>query len=224
MSAGAFGGAVIAGVISLADGVRLVKQRAEMMVELYPEGYGLGAIVGLNERQVSTLVEETYSERAPVYVANINAPFQIVIAGSNKGMTKVLKVALKRGARKAVRLNVSEPSHCALLEPVADALSKTILSIRLETPKLIYVGNVTGRALRSAEAISEDLANNIAHSVRWYDATTVLVELGCALFLEMPSGHVLSDLARETFSNVRTLAVGETPLEYVEHLAGEFLA
>jgi malonate decarboxylase epsilon subunit len=224
MSAGAFGGAVIAGVISLADGVRLVKQRAEMMVELYPEGYGLGAIVGLNERQVSTLVEESYSERAPVYVANINAPFQIVIAGSNEGMNKVLKAALQSGARKAVRLNVSEPSHSALLEPVADALRETILSTKLQTPKLIYVGNVTGRALRSAEAISQDLAGNIAHGVRWYDATTVLVELGCALFLEMPPGHVLSELARETFPNVRTLAVGETSLKYADHLAGEFLA
>ena len=224
MSAGTFGAAVMSGVLNLADGVRLVKQRAEMMLELYPEGYGLGAIVGLNERQVSTLVEESYSEHAPVYVANINAPLQIVIAGSNEGMNKVLKAALESGARKAVRLDISEPSHCALLEPVADALRKTILSIQLQTPKLIYIGNVTGRALRSAEAISEDLAENIAHGVRWYDATTVLVELGCALFLEMPPGHVLSELARETFPSVRTLAVGETSLKYADHLAGEFLA
>jgi malonate decarboxylase epsilon subunit len=75
---------------------------------------------------------------------------------------------------------------------------------------LIYVGNVTGRALRTEEAISEDLATNIAHGVRWYDATAVLTELGCRLFLEMPPGHVLTELGREAFSGVRALAVGET--------------
>jgi len=222
MSAGAFSAAVIAGVVKLTDGVRLVKQRAEMMVELFPKGYGLGAILGLNENQVSLLVHEGYSESAPVYVANINAPLQIVIAGSNAGINKVLEAALRNGARKAVVLDVSEPSHFPLLEPVADALRKTIQSIRLQTPKVVYVGNATGRALRSAEAIAEDLANNIAQGVRWYDATTVLVELGCRLFLEMPPGHVLSELARRTFPNIRTLATGETSFKYVHEAAMDF--
>ena len=224
MSVGAFAAATTAGVLSLADGVRLVRQRAEMMVELYPEGYGLAAIVGLDEGQVSRLVQKLYCERTPVFVANINAPRQIVIAGSNEGMNEVLEAARHSGARKAVRLDVSEPSHCPLLEPVADALRKTMLSMHFQTPKLTYVGNVTGSALRSAEAISQDLASNIAHGVRWYDATTVLVELGCRLFLEMPPGHVLSELGRETFPNLRTLAVGETSFDYAVRLAGEFLA
>jgi malonate decarboxylase epsilon subunit len=84
---------------------------------------------------------------------------------------------------------------------------------------MVYVGNVTGRALRSAEAISEDLASNIAHGVRWHDATTVLEELGCRLFLEMPPGHVLSELAREAFPDVRTLAIGETSFKHALLLA-----
>ncbi len=78
------------------------------MVELYPKGYGLAAIVGLNEEQVSVLVQKIHSVRTPVYVANINAPRQIVIAGSNEGMNKVLEAARKSGAHKAVRLDVSE--------------------------------------------------------------------------------------------------------------------
>jgi malonate decarboxylase epsilon subunit len=210
MSAGAYAAAVTAGVLNLADGVRLIKQRAERMVELYPTGYGLAAIVGLTEKQVSALVEEAYTAQNPVYVGNINAPRQIVIAGSNKGMKKVLEAARKSGARKAVRLEVSEPSHCPLLQPVADTLTKSLQALHLHEPKLIYVGNVTGRALRTEEAISEDLATNIAHAVRWHDATTVLTELGCRLFLEMPPGHVLTELGREAFSDVRALAVGET--------------
>src|SRR5258705_2310001 len=146
------------------------------MVKLYPKGDGLGAIVGLTEKQVSELVEEAYTAQNPVYVGNINAPRQIVIAGSNEGMNKVLEAARKSGARKAVRLEVSEPSHCPLLQPVADTLTKSLHALHLHDPKLIYVGNVTGRALRTEEAISEDLATNIAHGVRRYDATTDLTE------------------------------------------------
>ena len=220
MSAGAFAAAVAAGALNLADGVRLMKQRAERMVELYPKGYGLAAIVGLTEKQVSTLVEKAYTAQNPVYVGNINAPLQIVIAGSDEGMNKVLEAARKSGARKAVRLDVSEPSHCPLLQPVADTLTKSLLAIHLQKPKSTYIGNVTGRALRSAQAISEDLASNIAHGVRWHDATTVLTELGCRLFLEVPPGHVLSELGREAFPDVRTLAVGETSFKHALRLAG----
>jgi malonate decarboxylase epsilon subunit len=219
MSAGAFAAAVVAGVLNLADGVRLLTLRAERMVELYPQGYGLAAIVGLREKEIATLVEEAYTEQNPVYVGNINAPRQIVIAGSYEGMGKVLEAARKRGARKAVHLDVSEPSHCPLLQPVADTLAKSLHALHLHEPKLIYVGNVAGRALRTEEAISEDLATNIAHGVRWYDATTVLTELGCRLFLEMPPGHALSELARETFPDVRTLAVGETSFKHALLLA-----
>ena len=219
MSAGAFAAAVTAGVLKLADGVRLVNQRAEGMVELYPKGYGLAAIVGLTEKQVCTLVEEAYTAQSPVCVGNVNAPRQIVIAGSNEGMNKVLEAARKSGARKAVRLDVSEPSHCPLLESVAATLTRSLHAIHLQKPKLIYVGNIAGRALRSAEAISQDLANNIAHGVRRHDATTVLAELGCRLFLEMPPGHVLSELGREAFPDVRTLAVGEASCKHALLLA-----
>jgi malonate decarboxylase epsilon subunit len=218
LSVGAFAAAVAANVLNLADGVRLVKERGEDMVKLYPQGYGLAAIVGLTERQVSALVGQAYTDQDPVYVGNINAPRQIVIAGSNQAIIKVLQAAEKSGARKAVRLNVSEPSHCPLLEPVAKSLKTSMQAIHLQQPKMIYVGNVTGRALRSANEISEDLATNIAHGVRWYDSTTVLEELGCRLFLEMPPGHVLSELGREAFADVRTLAMSETSLAYVSEI------
>jgi malonate decarboxylase epsilon subunit len=212
MSAGAYSAAVACGALNLADGVRLVRQRAEMMVKLYPNGYGLAAIIGLDERQVSKLVQEAYSEHTPVYVANINAPRQIVISGSDEGMDRVLQTALKSGARKAERLDVSTPSHCPLLQPVADALETSLQAMHLRPPKMVYLRNMTGRAARNAEAISEDLASNIAHGVRWYDMTTVLEELGFRIFLEMPPGHVLSVLAKEAFPDVQALAVGENSI------------
>ena len=219
MSAGAYSAAVLCGSLNLADAVQLVILRAEMMAKLYPNGYGLAAIVGLNEQQVSQLVREVHSEQRPVYVANINAPRQIVISGSAVGMDSVLQAAVRSGARKAERLAVSTPSHCPLLQPVAEALEKSLKTMHVRPPKTVYLANVTARATRSPEAISEDLANNIAHGVRWYDMTTVLEELGFRLFLEIPPGHVLSVLAKEAFPDVRTVAVGESSIRQVLRLA-----
>jgi malonate decarboxylase epsilon subunit len=222
MSAGAYSAAVLCGALNLADAVQLVNQRAEMMAKLYPKGYGLAAIIGLNEQQVSKLVQEVHSEQTPVYVANINAPRQIVVSGSAEGMDSVLQAAVRSGARKAERLDVSTPSHCPLLQPVADALERSLKAMHVRPPKTVYLANVTGRATRSPEAISEDLASNIAHGVRWYDMTTVLEELGFRLFLEMPPGHVLSVQAKEAFPDVQTLAVGESSIGQTVRLADRY--
>jgi malonate decarboxylase epsilon subunit len=197
LSVGAFAAAVTAGVLQLRDGVELVSLRAQQMANLFPTGYGLSAIVGLDECQVTEIVQATTTERVPVFVGNINAPRQIVIAGANVAMERVLEEARRQGATKAVRLHVSVPSHCPLLQPVADLLAKRISGMTLSPPQVVYVGNVNGRPLRTKELVANDLVNNIAHGVRWHDATTVLKELGCNLFLEMPPGHTLSDLARQ---------------------------
>jgi len=83
---------------------------------------------------------------------------------------------------------------------------------------VVYVGNVNARPLRTAELVARDVVNNIAHGVRWFDATTVLKELGCALFLEMPPGRVLSDLANESLSGVRAVPVVASVLPRVLRL------
>jgi malonate decarboxylase epsilon subunit len=222
MSLGAYSAAVACGALNLADGLHLVRQRAEMTEKLYPKGYGLAAIIGLDERQVSNLVQEVHSDQTPVYVANINAPRQIAISGSDEGMNRVLQAALESGARKAERLDVSTPSHCPLLQPVAEALETSLRTMHLRSPNLVYLRNVTGRATRSAEAISEDLANNIAHGVRWYDMTTVVEELGFRIFLEMPPGHVLTVLANEAFPDVQAWAVGENSITQTVRLVERY--
>lgn len=224
LSVGAFAAAVVADVLSLEDAVGLVKLRAEKMTELYPTGYGLSAIIGLTEAQVSIIVRAVTTDREPVFLANINAPLQTVIAGSDAGMERVLEQSRRQGARKAERLQVSVPSHCPLLQPVAGLLQHRFSSLRLRDPKLIYIGNVNARAMRTAESIASDLANNIAHGVRWHDATTVARELGCSLFLEMPPGHVLSDLAQENLPGVNALAVESDILPRVLRLAHQEIA
>ena len=219
LSVGAFAAAAVAGVLTLADGVELVRLRATKMVGLYPTGYGLSAIVGLDESQVTKIVQAATSDQAPVFVGNINAPRQIVIAGSNVGMDRVLEEARRQGASKAVRLHVSVLSHCPLLQPVADILARRISSMNLRAPQVPYVGNVNARAMRTKELVADDLANNIAHGVRWHDATTVLKELGCRVFLEIPPGHTLSDLAQQNLTGIRSIPVEARVLPRVLRLA-----
>jgi malonate decarboxylase epsilon subunit len=219
LSVGAFAAAVTAGVLQLRDGVELVSLRAQQMANLFPTGYGLSAIVGLDECQVTEIVQATTTERVPVFVGNINAPRQIVIAGANVAMERVLEEARRQGATKAVRLHVSVPSHCPLLQPVADLLARRISAMSLSPPQAVYVGNVNGRPLRTKELVANDLVNNIAHGVRWNDATTVLQELGCNLFLEMPPGHTLSDLARQNLRGVHSIPVEASVLPRILRVA-----
>jgi malonate decarboxylase epsilon subunit len=219
LSVGAFAAAVIAEAITLKDAVILVRSRAEQMGKLYPIGYGLAAIIGLSERQVTAIVDSVHTAANPVFIGNINAPRQIVIAGSMEGMQKALEEASRQGARKAELLHISVPSHCPLLSPIADSLRHLLNYMHLEAPKIPYIANVTGRAVRSASAVATDLAENIAHGVRWYDATIVAEELGCNLFLEMPPGHILTDLAKENNPGVTASVVTTDLFRYVVRLA-----
>ena len=219
LSVGAFAAAVVAESISLADAAHLVHSRAELMEAMYPIGYGLAAIVGLNESQVTQIVQTVHSEDKPVYVANINGTQQIVVSGSIAGINEVLQKALALGARKAELLDVPVPSHCPLLQPIADQLQDQLRSMTVHDPQAIYISNVNARAVRTAQGVANDLAYNIAHGVRWHDTTSVAQELGCELFLELPPGHVLSDLASENLLNIQAHAVTPSNLNRILQLA-----
>jgi malonate decarboxylase epsilon subunit len=219
LSVGAFAAAVIAESISLPDATRLVRSRAEQMETMYPHGYGLAAIVGLSEAQVARIVGKVNSEEIPVFVGNINAPRQIVIAGSVEGIKLVLEQSLKEGARKAELLDVPVPSHCRLLQPIADSLHEHLTLILVQDPKIVYLSNVSGRAVRTAQGVANDLADNIAHGVRWYDAICVAQELGCDLFLQAPPGHSLSDLAKDNLEGIEAYPITPDNFSNVMHLA-----
>lgn len=171
-------------LIRMRDGVEFVRLRAQEMGRLFRSGYGLSAIVGLTESQVTKIVQRENSDKVPLFVGNINAPRQIVIAGGNIPKERVLAEACRQRASNTVRLRVSVLSHCPLLQPVTEALARRIAGMSLNSPRATYVGNVSARALRSKERIGDDLVHNIAHCVRWHVATTVLKEFGCQLFLD----------------------------------------
>jgi malonate decarboxylase epsilon subunit len=219
MSVGAFGAAVACGTLSFADALALVRLRAELMQAAFPSGYGLTAIAGLDEARMEGLVEQVRTPERPVYISNINAPRQIVVAGSDAALSAVSTLAMQHGARRVDRLAVSVPSHCPLLQPVADRLARAMSLLPLRPPAMPYISNRGGRALRSADAIREDLATNVAHPVRWYDALEVLRELGTTLFLEMVPGHVSTQLVAQLLPGVRAVSIASQGLRYAATVA-----
>ncbi|WP_233855556.1 malonate decarboxylase subunit epsilon [Paraburkholderia sp. HD33-4] len=214
LSVGAYPAAVGSGAVAFRDALKMLRRRAELMEAAYPSGYGLAAVSGLSERQVETLVAQQAAEqRQRVYIGNVNAPRQIVMAGADQALDSFIERALATGARKATRLAVSVPSHCELLAHASDELLAYSRELRFERPRGIYIGNRGGRPLYTTEAIREDLATNMRYTVRWFDALTVMQEMGAHVLVEAPPGQVLTDIVRENFSEASALAAGTLPFD-----------
>ena len=214
LSVGAYAAAVSCGAVAFADALRMVRKRAELMETAYPHGYGLSAIAGLTEHEVEQLAgAQAHESHERVYVGNVNAPRQIVVAGSDSALDAFNARALAAGARKATRLAVSVPSHCELLAAAADALIDYARSVPFRAPSSGYIGNRGGRALYTAEAVRDDLATNMRYTVRWFDALTVMVEMGAKVFVEAPPGQVLTDIVREQYPDAAAIAASMLPFE-----------
>ncbi|HKU14915.1 MAG TPA: acyltransferase domain-containing protein [Steroidobacteraceae bacterium] len=219
LSVGTFAAAVASGALQFAAALSLVSLRARLMKEAYPQGYGLAAIVGLSERRVREEIIE--AGQGSIFVASINAPAEIVLAGSDAAIAAAITAARAAGARHAERLAVAVPSHCRLLDSVAAALGAALREVAVANPAIPYVGSRSARVLRDAGAVREELAGNVAHTMRWHDAATLLHELGATLFLEMPPGKVLTVLACNAFPRARARAMAHLSLRLASQLADQ---
>ena len=134
----------------------------------------MAAINGLDERQVAGIVTEIGGAAAQLYIAGINASRQIILAGAEQALDAALAIARSKGAYNARRLDVSVPSHCALLQGVASRLQAALSAIEMRPPKFIYVTNLRARAVLDAAGVREDLINNVSHTIRWHDSISLL--------------------------------------------------
>lgn len=212
LSVGAYGAAVASGALAFADALKLVRLRAQLMQDARPRGYGMLAVLGLNETEIARAIADS---GADAYIGNLNAPRQIVVSGSDDALARVRDIALSRGARKAERLCVSVPSHCVLLDDAAGRLIEAASDVHIDTPRIAYVGNRGARVLRRADAIRDDLATNLRHPVRWHDSTIALAELGATVFVEMPPGQTLTQLAAEALPDAAGIAMDASPVSTV---------
>ncbi|MGL4427921.1 MAG: malonate decarboxylase subunit epsilon [Silvania sp.] len=214
LSIGAYPAAVIAGALEFTDALRLVALRGDLMEQAYPQGYGLTAIMGLTMAQVESLIAGTGT-----YIANLNAETQIVIAGSDEAMATVATRALEKGANKAQRLAVSVPSHCELLAEPAQKLVQAFSEVTLSRPRCAYLSGSTGRVLWQPEKIADDLAMNMARTVRWQEAVISANEREARLAIEMPPGGVLTCLTRQAAWDGEAISLERSGVDVAVHLA-----
>lgn len=214
LSIGAFPAAVAAGALEFSDALRLVALRGDLMEQAYPSGYGLTAITGLRQSQLEPLLGDCY-------LANINAAQQMVIAGSDAAMQQVAQRAVAIGAQKIHRLAVSVPSHCALLDEPAQKLAQAFADVILTRPRCAYLSGSSARVLFQPAQIADDLAMNMARTVRWHEAMEAASERDVGLALEMPPGAVLTGLAREPLTRGDALSLDQAGLPLALRLAAQ---
>ena len=189
LSVGSFAAAVTVGSLDFADGLLLVRARAVSMEESFPSGFGMSAIVGLTEKQVSRIIEKVCTTDEPVYLSNINGPVQMVVSGSDVALSKIETACASAGARKVERLSVSVPSHCPLLLRTTQILQKHLAGMTIKDPQIPYVGNMRARVLKNANRVVEELTQNVVNCVRWYDSITLMAETGHRHLYRIDSRH-----------------------------------
>ncbi|WP_296186391.1 malonate decarboxylase subunit epsilon [Pseudomonas sp. UBA1879] len=221
LSIGAYPAAVIAGALSFADAVRLVALRGELMQTAYPQGYGMTALIGLDQGTVEALIQQIHGAGTPVYLANINADNQFVIAGSDDAMANVAALAKEKGAAAAKRLAVSVPSHCELLSEPAQTLADAFAQVSIQAPTLKYLSGSTARPLFTADKLRDDLAFNMCRVIDWRSTVQTAYERGARLQIELPPGTVLTGLGRKVFEQGSAVAFQGARLDTLSALSRE---
>ena len=197
-SLGEYSALVAAGVLTLADAVKLVRLRGQAMQAAVPVGEGaMAAIIGLaDEDIVARCAEITEKGQGFVGAVNFNAPGQVVIAGQAEPVAEAITVLKEAGAKRALPLPVSAPFHTPLMTPAADAMAEALAGVTLTAPAMPVLSNVEATGQTEAEVIKALLIQQVASPVRWTECVAWMRAEGCADFVECGPGKVLSGLLK----------------------------
>ncbi|MGL5386576.1 MAG: ACP S-malonyltransferase [Serratia sp. (in: enterobacteria)] len=209
-SLGEYSALVCAGVLDFAAAIRLVELRGKLMQEAVPEGTGaMYAIIGLDNDSIAKACEES-AQGQVVSPVNFNSPGQVVIAGSKEAVERAGAACKAAGAKRALPLPVSVPSHCALMKPAADKLAVALQDITFNAPLVPVVNNVDVRAETAPEAIRSALVRQLYSPVRWTESVEFMAAEGVSLLLEVGPGKVLTGLTKRIVDTLTAAAVNDT--------------
>lgn len=196
-SLGEYSALVAASSLRLSDAVQLVRKRGQFMQEAVPAGQGaMAALLGFDPAATAEVCREA-AQGEVVSPANLNSPGQLVIAGHKTAVERAVELAKKRGAKRAVILNVSAPFHCALLQPAQDRLADELDRVEFRDPQIPLVNNVDARVVRTGAEILDGLKRQVTAPVRWEESVRLLRNESVSLFIELGPGKVLSGLVRQ---------------------------
>ncbi|CAI0835193.1 MULTISPECIES: ACP S-malonyltransferase [Serratia] len=208
-SLGEYSALVCAGVLDFKAAIRLVELRGKLMQEAVPEGTGaMYAIIGLDNAAIAKACEES-AQGQVVSPVNFNSPGQVVIAGNKEAVERAGAACKAAGAKRALPLPVSVPSHCALMKPAADKLAVALQDVAFSAPQVPVVNNVDVRTETDPEAIRSALVRQLYSPVRWTESVEFIAAQGVTSLLEVGPGKVLTGLTKRIVDTLTAAAVND---------------
>ena len=208
-SLGEYTALVAAGALRFEDALILVRLRAQAMQDAAPEGTGgIAAVLGLDVEQVRAVCIDA-AEGEVLEAVNLNSPGQIVIAGHRAAVERGMALARMRGAKRAVMLPMSVPSHCALMKPAAEKLAVALQSVACNVPETAVIQNAAVRAFSSAYQIKQALVEQLYRPVRWIETIQAIAAGGATTVLECVPGKVLTGLNKRIDASLNCLAISD---------------
>ncbi|KKO44227.1 malonyl CoA-ACP transacylase [Arsukibacterium ikkense] len=208
-SLGEYSALVCAGVLSLGAAVKLVEQRGHYMQQAVPAGVGgMSAIIGLDDAAIAKACADA-AQGEVVAPVNYNSPGQVVIAGHKAAVERAGELCKAAGAKRALPLPVSVPSHCALMRPAAEQLATDLAALSFNPAQIPVVNNVDVSVAGSSDAIKDALIRQLYSPVRWTETITWLASQGVTDVIELGAGKVLSGLIKRIDKNLNSSSVND---------------
>ena len=218
-SLGEYSALVCAGTIDFQDAVKLVELRGKLMQQAVPEGTGaMYAIIGLDNDSIIKACQNA-EQGEVVSAVNFNSPGQVVIAGAKAAVERAAVLCKEAGAKRALPLAVSVPSHCALMKPAADQLAVSLESIAVKSPSVAVINNVDVKTENDAQAIRHALVRQLYSPVRWTETVEKMATNGIEVLVEIGPNKVLNGLTKRIADNLQAVSVNDpASLSAVEQL------
>ncbi len=218
-SLGEYSALVCAGVLDFQDAVKLVELRGKLMQQAVPEGTGaMYAIIGLDNDAIINACKQA-EQGEVVSAVNFNSPGQVVIAGAKAAVERAAALCKEAGAKRALPLAVSVPSHCALMKPAADQLSVSLESITLKEASVSVLNNVDVKNEIEADAIRNALVRQLYSPVRWTETVEKMAQNGVEVLVEVGPGKVLNGLTKRIVDSLQAVSVNDVKsLDSVEEV------
>ncbi|MDN3237238.1 ACP S-malonyltransferase [Pseudomonas sp. WAC2] len=206
-SLGEYSALVAAGALAFTDAVRLVERRGQLMQEAVPAGEGaMAAILGLEDADIVNACAEA-AQGDVVSAVNYNAPGQVVIAGNAAAVMRAVELCKACGAKRAVPLPVSVPSHCELMRPAAERFAEAVNAIQWQQPSIPVVQNVNAGVSADLAALKQNLLAQLYSPVRWVESVQLLADKGVTQLVECGPGKVLAGLNKRCVKGIETYSL-----------------
>ncbi len=206
-SLGEYTALVASGALSFADALPLVRYRAEVMQSAVPAGVGaMAAILGLDDATVREVCIEA-AQGEVLEAVNFNSPGQVVIAGNKTAVERGMELAKAKGAKRALPLPVSVPSHCALMKPAAVKLAEYLKNVTINAPQISVIQNADVVAYQDSEKIKDALVRQLYSPVRWVETVQAIHAQGITQAAECGPGKVLSGLTKRIVAELSCVAL-----------------